>query len=116
MVKRKKKYINRNELYYFIIDINNEKIVNIIHDKFSKEILTVFDTSDVEKHIQELVNDKNHYVKMSELEISDTIAYPFVFYGINDNHQFIYDWYFFWFNLSENNLENVNFTKIKNNI
>lgn len=110
-----KECVIQDELYYFIIDMNSEQIVSIIHDKSPKEMLTAFDTSGVEEHIQKLFTDRYHYIKTSSLDVSDTIAYPFVFYGIDDNHHFIYDWYFFWFNLSKNSLGYVDFSRIKDN-
>lgn len=37
---------------------------------------------------------------MSNSELSDKIAYPFVFHGTNGENHYAYDWYFFWFNLT----------------
>lgn len=105
--------INQNQLYYFIIDINTQKVINLIQDDISGEILDALNSSEAEEHVYSALGSNWEQVTMSNSRLSDKIAYPFVFHGISEQNQFMYDWYFFWFNLTNNLYSDFFFEEIR---
>lgn len=108
-----KEPINQNQLYYFIIDTNTEKVVNLIQDNVSGEVLDALNRSEAEKHVHSVLGSTYEQASMSNSRLSDKIAYPFVFQGMSEQNQFVYDWYFFWFNLTNNLNSDFSFEKIE---
>ncbi len=111
-----KETILENQLYYFIIDTNNEKVMNFIQDNVSNEILDALDRPDIEKYVHSVLSSRYKQVTMSNSELSDIIAYPFIFHGKNEQNHFIYDWYFFWFNLTQQQYSHFQFEEIDDSI
>lgn len=108
-----KEPINQNQLYYFIIDTNTEKVVNLIQDNVSGEVLDALNRSEAEEHVHSVLCSTYEQASMSNSRLSDKIAYPFVFHGMSEQKQFMYDWYFFWFNLTNNLHNDFSFEKIE---
>lgn len=108
-----KEPINQNQLYYFIIDTNTEKVVNLIQDNVSGEVLDALNRSEAEEYVHSVLGSTYEQASMSNSRLSDKIAYPFVFHGMSEQNQFVYDWYFFWFNLTNNLNSDFSFEKIE---
>ena len=111
-LNKNKENIIKDQLYYFIIDTNGEQVASVIKDDINKDALDQLDKFNIEEHVRSVLSNNHSYAKISNSQISDKIAYPFVFYGIDNQNHFVYDWYFFWFNLSEHDLSYYKFAKI----
>ncbi len=104
--------IKQDQLYYFIIDTNTEKVINLVQDNAFGEVLDTLNRSEAEEYVHSVLGSIYEQVSMSNSRLSDKIAYPFIFHGMSEQKQFVYDWYFFWFNLTNNLNSDFSFAEI----
>ena len=108
--------LKSNQLYFFVIDTKKEKILEIIPDKSSKELLVFEEPSESEQRLSRMLNNKYKCVKRSSDELADIIAFPFVFYNIIESCHYCHDDYYFWFNLSSNTSRDFEFYPINDSV